>query len=90
MENKDLIRELEKLHETLERVTGYLEMTSEANAALHMSDKVMYPPLTSAAGIASGSLASLIIRLKIEEDERTKTERCFEVQDTESAQKSGA
>ncbi|AXH49154.1 hypothetical protein HWB76_gp006 [Streptomyces phage Blueeyedbeauty] len=49
-------------------MTAYLEMTSEANAKLHMSDKVMYPPLTSAAAIAGGNLASLIIRLRVEED----------------------
>lgn len=69
MENKDLIRELEKLQEVFEDVTAYLELTSEANAKLHMSSKVMYPPLTSAAGLASGNLASLIIRLRIEQDE---------------------
>lgn len=68
MESNDLIRELEKIQETLEQITSYLELTSEANAALHMSSKVMYPPLTSAAGLASGNLASLIIRLRIEQD----------------------
>jgi len=72
MDNKDLIRELEKIQDTLERVTSYLELTSESNAALHMSSKVVYPPLTSAAGLASGNLASLIIRLMIEEDERQR------------------
>jgi hypothetical protein len=51
----------------VERVVSYLQLTSEANAELHMSDKVMYPPLTSAAGIASGSLVSLINRIR-EED----------------------
>lgn len=69
MQNNDLIRELEKIQETFERVASYLQLTSEANAELHMSGKVMYPPLTSAAGISLGNLASLIIRLRIEEDE---------------------
>lgn len=63
MEKADLIRELEEIQETLEDMTTYLEMTSEANAKLHMSDKVMYSPLTSAAGLANTNLSNLIMRL---------------------------
>lgn len=58
-----------KISQTLDRVTEYLQTQSEANAALHMSDKVMYPPLTSAAGVANKSLSDLIVRLYDEEGE---------------------
>lgn len=69
MQSKDLIRELVKVSTTLDKVTEYLETQSEANAMLHMSDKVMYPPLTSAAGTANRNLADLILRLNAEENE---------------------
>lgn len=67
MENKDLIRELEKLWHTATDVSQYLKTQSEANAQLHMSKTVMYPPLTSAAGLAATNLANLITRLRLEE-----------------------
>lgn len=63
MEASDLIRELEKIADTLDSVTEYLQTQSEANAALHMSNRVMYPPLTSAAGLANKALSDLIVRL---------------------------
>lgn len=63
MQNKDLIRELEKVLEVLSRVTDYMQKQSESNAALHMSDKVMYPPLTSAASLATENLQGLVSRL---------------------------
>lgn len=63
MEKADLIRELEKIFHTLDSVVDYLETQNEANAKLHMSDKVMYSPLTSAAGLANKSLSGLIMRL---------------------------
>lgn len=63
MEKADLIRELEKIFHTLDSVVDYLETQNEANAKLHMSDKVMYSPLTSAAGLANKALSGLIMRL---------------------------
>lgn len=63
MEKPDLIRELEKIFHTLDSVVDYLETQNEANAKLHMSDKVMYSPLTSAAGLANKALSGLIMRL---------------------------
>jgi hypothetical protein len=63
MEKPDLIRELEKVFHTLDSVVDYLETQNEANAKLHMSDKVMYSPLTSAAGVANKTLSDLIVRL---------------------------
>jgi len=63
MEKADLIRELEKIFHTLDSVVDYLETQNEANAKLHMSDRVMYSPLTSAAGVANKALSGLIMRL---------------------------
>ncbi len=63
LQNPDLIRELEKIFHTLDSVVDYLEAQNEANAKLHMSDKVMYSPLTSAAGLANKALSELIMRL---------------------------
>lgn len=63
MEKADLIRELEKIFHTLDNVVDYLETQNEANAKLHMSDRVMYSPLTSAAGVANKALSGLIMRL---------------------------
>lgn len=63
LKNLDLIRELEKIFHTLDSVVDYLETQNEANAKLHMSDKVMYSPLTSAAGLANKNLSALIMRL---------------------------
>ena len=63
LKNPDLIRELEKIFHTLDSVVDYLETQNEANAKLHMSDKVMYSPLTSAAGLANKNLSALIMRL---------------------------
>jgi len=64
LKNEDLIRELEKVEGVFEKVTKYLQIQSEANAGLHMSDKVMYPPLTSATALANQALHDLIERLK--------------------------
>lgn len=63
MEQQDLVRELMKISQVLDRVTEYLENQSQGNAFLHMSDKVMYPPLTSAAILANKELSQLIVRL---------------------------
>lgn len=63
LQNQDLIRELEKIFHTLDSVVDYLQTQNEANAKLHMSDKVMYSPLTSAAGLANTNLSNLIMRL---------------------------
>lgn len=64
-----------KISQVLDRVTEYLETQSEANAALHMSDKVMYPPLTSAAAVANTALSNLIVRLYDEGEESGSTEQ---------------
>lgn len=69
MENPDLIRELEKIFHVLDSVVSYLQTQNEANALLHMSDKVMYSPLTSAAGLANTNLSGLIMRLYQEYEE---------------------
>jgi hypothetical protein len=72
LQNEDLIRELQKVFETITRMTSHLQKQSEANAQLHMSDKVMYPPLTSAAILATESMQQLISRLYAERNEDGK------------------
>lgn len=72
MEKPDLIRELEKIFHTLDSVVDYLETQNEANAKLHMSDRVMYSPLTSAAGLANKTLSELIMRLYEEYEKETE------------------
>jgi hypothetical protein len=52
----NILRELEKISHTLSYVLEYLEKTSEANAALHLSAKVMYSPLASSVSSAIQSL----------------------------------
>lgn len=63
MDTINVIRELEKIFDVLDSVVDYLETQNEANAKLHMYDKVMYSPLTSAAGLANTNLSNLIMRL---------------------------
>lgn len=41
-------RHLEKAENALAYTEKHLTLTNEANAALHLSDKVFYSPLTSA------------------------------------------
>ncbi len=66
MEKEDLIRELNKIHDVFDKVVEYLQTQSEANAHMHMSDKVMYPPLTAAAILATNNFDGLISRLESE------------------------
>ena len=58
-----------KISQVLDRVTEYLETQNEANAILHMSDRIMYSPLTSAAGVANKSLSDLIARMYNEDND---------------------
>jgi hypothetical protein len=41
-----------------------MKLQSEANATLHFSNEVFYPPLTFAAGLASKNITDLINRLR--------------------------
>ncbi len=47
MDSLDLIRHLEKCEHALEWTENYLARTNEANAALHLADRVFFSPLTS-------------------------------------------
>jgi nucleoside diphosphate kinase len=44
----DALRELAKVEATLEAAEAHLTKQNEANAALHMSERVLYSPLTVA------------------------------------------
>ena len=44
----DLNRELDKIDNALAHAETYLAKNNEANASLHLSDRVLYSPLTTA------------------------------------------
>lgn len=46
--NTDALRELSKIGEALKNAEEHLTKQNEANAALHMSERVLYSPLTVA------------------------------------------
>lgn len=46
--NLDILRELSKIETALAAAEEHLTKQNEANAALHMSDRVLYSPLTVA------------------------------------------
>lgn len=48
MNDADHLRHLAKAEQALNWTEKHLTLTNEANAALHLSDKVFYSPLTSA------------------------------------------
>lgn len=59
----DILRELEKLEDTLGYAELYFQYTSEANAALHCNPKVFYSPLS---GQVSAGLKSIeLIRARV-------------------------
>jgi len=63
--NKDNIkRELEKALLTLGWASLYFEKTSEANAALHKSEKVMYSPLASEMDSAIQAIQNALAELE--------------------------
>lgn len=47
MERSDLVRELSKIMDTITWAEKYLTRENEANAALHMNERVFYSPLTT-------------------------------------------
>lgn len=60
MTNADLIRELQKIHDTLVRTHEYLYLQARANAALHMAREIRPAPLVGALSIANANLDLLI------------------------------
>ena len=52
----DVLRELDKVADTLDAAVLHHTKFNEANAALHMNDKVFYSPLTGALVAARESL----------------------------------
>lgn len=67
MLNEDLIRELDKIGDTLKQVKTHLEHKDQMNAALHMSS-VRYTPLCTAVGNAYANVVNLTKRLADERD----------------------
>lgn len=47
MDLADLVREITKVQDVLDKAIEYHAKINEANAALHFADRVLYSPLTS-------------------------------------------
>ena len=60
MERSDLLRELTKIQDTLTWTEKYLTRENEANAALHMNERVFYSPLTTQVHEAALSLGRVL------------------------------
>lgn len=60
MHPNDVARELEKVGDALSAAAKYLSLQNESNAALHMNDKVLYSPLTTAVIHAHESLLMVL------------------------------
>jgi len=63
MENEDIVRELQKIGDTLTAVCVHLDAKDSMNAALHMSSEIRSTPLASSAKNARAMTANLISRL---------------------------
>ena len=63
MNNEDIIRELQKIDDTLTAVAIHLDAKDAMNAALHMSTEIRSTPLASAVRISRAATADLMIRL---------------------------
>lgn len=59
MHPDDMVRELDKIHTALEHAGNHLSKQNEANASLHLSNKVLYSPLTVAVLNAAESATRL-------------------------------
>ncbi len=66
MQHEDLIRELTKILDTLAWAEKHLAFQNEANAALHLNERVFYSPLTTQVHNAYESVERLLLELKQE------------------------
>lgn len=63
MDNDDLIRELQKIYDTLTAVEVHLDYKDRMNAALHKSTEVRATPLHSDVSNARANISNLMSRL---------------------------
>lgn len=59
MDRTDIVREIDKIGEALDWAILREEKNSEANAAQHCSEKVLYSPLTVKLNLAKDALTKL-------------------------------
>ena len=64
VEQRDLIRELEKAERVLSACERHFMAAAEANAALHMSERVIPNPLASSVALTRKSLEATIDALR--------------------------
>ena len=60
MSTDNLVRELQKIRDVLEKVDEHLTAKDRMNAALHMSENVRPTPLAGAVAVSLGSIDLLI------------------------------
>ena len=63
MTNADLIRQLEKIRDTVEVADQHFSAEAKMNAALHMNPNVRSAPLAVAVATALDDLTNLIVDL---------------------------
>lgn len=59
MTEDDFYRHIQKINKALVQAQTYFEKTSEANAAVHGSDKVLYSPIVTTLNEAKTSLEAI-------------------------------
>lgn len=64
MISEDFIRELEKAEMALAACDRHFSAAAEANAALHLSDRVLPNPLASALALALENLRAFLARAR--------------------------
>lgn len=72
MHPDDVARELEKVGDALSAAAKHLSLQNEANAALHMNDKVLYSPLTTAVINAHKSLLMVLDHISAVTSDRSR------------------
>lgn len=63
MHNDDLLRELDKIGTALHHAGEYLAKMNESNAMLHLSERVLYSPLTVEVLHAKESVELILAQL---------------------------
>lgn len=66
MNQDNLVRELQKVSDTLKAADRHFTAEAQMNAALHMAESVRPAPLAAAVSTALGSIEQLIVDVQAE------------------------
>lgn len=69
MHDTDILRELNKIFEALDKAVSYHCLVNQSNAVLHLSDNVMLSPLTTKLISALNSASNLFTEFEGRTDE---------------------